>query len=60
MISMKANHHENDLIKFLEQLNETSIVRWNENDEQEYGLTDKLREIIKELFKNDDVFVEFG
>ena len=52
--------NENDLIKFLEQLNETSIIRWNENDDQEYGLTDKLREIIKELFKNDDVFVEFG
>lgn len=51
---------ESEMIEYLEGCGEYQIVRWNENDEREYGLTDKIRELVKDLFKNNDTIVQFG
>lgn len=55
-----AIESEDEMIKYLEDCDEFQIIRWNENDEKEYGLTDKIREIVKDLFKNNDTIVQFG
>lgn len=55
-----AIESEDEMIKYLEDCGEFQIVRWNDNDEKEYGLTDKIREIVKDLFKNNDTIVQFG
>lgn len=55
-----AIESEEEMIEYLEGCGEYEIVRWDNNDEREFGLTDKIRELVKDLFKNNDTIVQFG
>lgn len=55
-----AIESEEEMIEYLEGCGEYEIIRWDDNDEREFGLTDKIRELVKDLFKNNDTIVQFG